>query len=140
MLTLDLLAKIVTTIGLFCFGSISGAYTMMVNFLILVAANIKERKNQRWMIVFILFVAVDIAIMILRFEGISTVLVFITSIVSLISIWWLPPQQMRIAGLFCCAAYFAYQMTIKNWVGFAEIIVFASNLISYMKYKESASE
>lgn len=48
MLTLDLLAKVSTIVALFFMGSLSGAYSMFVSFVILIAANIKERKQGKW--------------------------------------------------------------------------------------------
>lgn len=141
MLSLDLCAKITTTLGLVCFGSFSGVYSMITNSFVLLGGYFKEKYNKKWYWMFGIFASIFIAILILQFNGISSILVVSTSFVTLVSIWFLKPQQMRIVGAFCSLAYFAYQMTIKNYVGFLEFFVIASTIISYIKYrKEEASE
>lgn len=45
MLTLDLLAKLSTFIALLFLNALSGAYSMLVSFVILIAANIKIRRK-----------------------------------------------------------------------------------------------
>lgn len=140
MLTLDLLAKVSTIVALFFMGSLSGAYSMFVSFVILIVANIKERKQGKWSMVYILFEMILIFIMILRFEGISSILVFATSSISLLSIWWLKPQGMRIAGLITNVTSLLFQISIKNWVGLLEIIVIGSNMISFVKYQREVKQ
>lgn len=137
MLTLDLLAKLSTFIALFFMGSISGAYSMLLSFFILLAANIKVRRQSKWSVLYILFELILISILILKFEGISSILVFITSSTSLLSVWWLRPQGMRIAGLFTSITSLLYQLSIRNWAGLLEIIVIGSNIISFVKYKKA---
>lgn len=135
MLSLDLLAKLSTFAGLFFLNALSGAYSMLVSFAVLIAANIKIRKNARWLPGYILFQSVLIGIMLWKFAGISSVLVCITSTVSLISIWWLSPQKMRIAGLVTSVSSLMYQLSIQNWAGMLEIIVICSNIASFIAYK-----
>ncbi len=140
MLTLDLLAKLSTFIALFCLDSLSGAYSMLVSFLILIAANIKERKNGKWFITYVIFQLSLVIIMIWKFVGISSILVFMTSTISLLSIWWLNPQKMRIAGIVTSILSLLYQISIKNWAGLLEMIVICSNIASFTKYKNEAFE
>lgn len=68
--------------------------------------------------------------------GISSILVFLTSSISLLSIWWLKPQKMRIAGMATSITSLLYQISIKNWAGLLEIVVICSNILSFAKYKK----
>lgn len=135
MLTLDLLAKISTFLALYFLGALSGSYSMLVSFVILIAANIKARKNSRWLWGYVTFQMALIVIMIWKFAGISSILVFITTSVSLLSVWWLKPQKMRMAGIFTSVTSLLFQISIHNWAGLLEIIVICSNVISFIKYK-----
>lgn len=134
ILFLDLLAKISTIISLYFLGSLSGAYSMFVSACVLVVANIKEYYHHRWPVLYVIFQTVLITILVLKFAGLSSILVFCTSTVSLFSIWWLKPQHMRIAGFLSSITYLCYQMSISNWAGLLEIVVLWSNCISYIKY------
>lgn len=136
ILGLDLLAKLSMILATFFLGSLSGSYSMMVSFTILIAANIKEKQGKRWPLGYAVFQAVLIAILVFRFEGISSVLVFLTSSVSLLSIWWLVPQKMRIAGMVTSVTSLLYQMSIQNYAGLLELIVITSNILSYLKYRK----
>ena len=140
MLTLDLLAKLSTFIALFFLNSLSGAYSMLVSFVILIAANIKERKNGRWLPMYAAFQLSLVIIMIWKFAGISSILVFVTSTISLLSIWWLNPQKMRVAGMATSVSSLLYQISIQNWAGLLEIIVICSNVLSFSKYKNEKDD
>lgn len=140
MLTLDLLAKLSTFVALFFLNAISGAYSMLVSFAILIAANIKERRNGKWSLLYAIFQLLLILIMIWKFAGISSILVFATSSISLLSIWWLSPQKMRIAGMTTSISSLLYQISIKNWAGLLEIIVICSNVASFAKYQKEKRE
>lgn len=140
MLTLDLLAKLSTFVALFFLNSLSGAYSMLVSFVILIVANIKERKNSEWLPIYVVFQLALVIIMIWKFAGISSVLVFVTSAISLLSIWWLNPQKMRIAGMATSISSLLYQISIKNWAGLLEIIVICSNVLSFSKYKNEKDD
>lgn len=140
MLTLDLLAKLSTFAALFFLNSLSGAYSMLVSFVILIAANIKERKNSKWLPIYAAFQLSLITIMIWKFAGISSILVFMTSSISLLSIWWLNPQKMRIAGMATSISSLLYQISIKNWAGLLEIVVICSNVLSFSKYKKEKND
>ena len=66
MLTFDLLAKIAFIIDLFFMGSLSGVFSMLVTFFYLIAANIKEKRNRRWTLAYVLFQLLLICIMLMR--------------------------------------------------------------------------
>lgn len=140
MLTLDLLAKLSTFVALFFLNSLSGAYSMLVSFVILIVANIKERKSSKWLPAYVAFQLSLVFIMIWKFAGISSILVFTTSTVSLLSIWWLAPQKMRVAGMATSISSLLYQISIKNWAGLLEIIVICSNILSFSKYKNEKTD
>jgi len=137
MLTLDLLAKLSTFVALYFLNALSGAYSMLVSFVILIVANIKIRRNGRWLPGYLFFQILLVVIMVWKFAGISSVLVFLTSTISLISIWWLSPQKMRIAGMATSISSLLYQLSIRNWAGLLEIIVIGSNILSFFKYKKA---
>lgn len=134
MLSLDLLAKASTFTALYFLGSLSGAYSMFMSFIILISANIKVRKGKTWTPLYVLFEVGLVLILILKFEGLSSVLVFLTSSVSLLSIWWLKPQGMRIASFFTSFSSLLYQLSIRNYAGLLELVVISSNILSYIKY------
>lgn len=135
MLTFDLLAKIAFIIGLFFMGSLSGVFSMLVTFFYLIAANIKERRNCRWTLAYVFFQLLLIYIMLMSFAGISSILIFISTSIALLSVWWLPPQKMRIAGSIGNIITLMYQLSIQNWAGLCELAVIASNFTSYLKYR-----
>lgn len=134
MLALDLLAKLSTFAALYFLNSLSGAYSMLVSFMILAAANIKERRSGKWLPAYAVFQLSLIIIMVWKFAGISSLLVFATSSISLFSIWWLSPQKMRIAGMATSISSLLYQISINNWAGLLEIVVICSNIASFAKY------
>ena len=136
MLFLDLIAKIFTILGLYCLGSLSGAYSFIITFFLLIVANIKEKYNKRWLLTFLLFQGLyTLIILFIAFEGISSVLIFINATLNLVCVWWLSPQQMRIVGGLNSFFYLAYQISIRNWAGLIEIAVIYSNFAAYWKYK-----
>ena len=140
MLLLDLLAKIFTAVGLYFLDSLSGAYIFMAVFFMLIIANIKERLNKRWILGYIFFQSIYLAILFYTYVGISSILVFTTVSITLFCIWWLPPQQMRVVGGLNCFTYLAYQISIKNWAGLLEIFVILSNLFSFLKYRKTEKQ
>ena len=138
MLFLDLVAKIFTILGLYCLGSLSGAYSFIITFFLLIVANIKEKYNQRWMPVYLLFQALYIVVVLfMAFEGVSSILVFINASLNLLCVWWLSPQKMRFLGGINSIFYLAYQICIKNWAGLIEIAVIYCNFAAYVKYKKT---
>jgi hypothetical protein len=139
MLFLDLVAKIFTIAGLYCLGSLSGAYSFIITFFLLIVANIKEKYNQRWMPVYLLFQALYIVVVLfMAFEGVSSILVFINASLNLLCVWWLSPQKMRFLGGINSIFYLAYQICIKNWAGLIELAVIYSNFAAYLKYRNKA--
>jgi len=140
MLLLDLVAKIFTATGFFFLGSLSGSYTFIVVFFVLIVANIKERLSKRWLWAYLFFQSLYIFILIYTYEGVSSVLVFFTVSSALLCVWWLPPQLMRLVGLINSIVFLFYQISIKNWAGLLEIGVFFSNLASFIKYHEKTKK
>ncbi|MBQ3695791.1 MAG: YgjV family protein [Alphaproteobacteria bacterium] len=135
MLLIDLLAEILTICALYCLGSISGTLSFAVEFLVLIAANIKERLHAKWTLLYILFQILYTLIPIYTYQGVSSILVFVTASIALCSTWWLVPQKMRLLGCFNCTVFLIYQISIKNWAGLLEIFIVLSNFISYLKYR-----
>lgn len=136
MLLLDLVAKIFTVLGLYFLDSLSGAYIFAVVFFLLIVANIKERLGKRWLLGYVFFQSLYIAILFYTYVGISSVLVTLTVSITLFCIWWLPPQQMRIVGGLNSFTFLAYQISIRNWAGLLEILVIVSNFLSFWKYRK----
>ena len=107
-----------------------------ITFFLLIAANIKERKNQRWLLLFIVFQTLYLLTFIFQYDGWPSLLVFVTSSVNLLCVWWLSPQNMRFIGGINSIFFLLYQISIKNWAGLIEILVVLSNLLSYLKYRK----
>jgi len=135
ILFLDLIAKIFTILGLYCLGSLSGAICFIITFFLLIVANIKEQYNKKWMLGFIIFQSLYILTLIYQYDGLPSILIFATSSVNLLCVWWLSPQNMRIVGGINSFFFLGYQISIKNWAGLIEILVILSNALSYLKYK-----
>lgn len=138
IVTLDVFAKIFTIAGLYCLNSLAGSYSMVVALVFLIVLNVKERKypDRKWILVWAIFELALIAILILNFDGLASVLVFITSSITFFHTWFLPPQWMRLIGGYNCILFLCYQLIIKNWAGLLEILVMVSNFIAYYKYKK----
>lgn len=138
MLIFDLLAKILTVIALACFGSLTGSVNMIISFLSLIILNIygknEESKSRKY--TYIIIQAAYIISTIFTYNGISSILILVTSSLSLLSNFWLTPQKMRLVGFFASWLYLIYQMSIKNYAGILELLVIASNLIAYLKYRK----
>ena len=135
MLTLDLLAKIAFILGLYFLGSMSGVYSMTVTFFYLICANIKERLKRRWMWLYVFNEVLLVYVMIHSFAGLSSVFIFASTSIALLAVWWLPPQQMRIAGLVGNIMTLLYNLSIRNWAGLFELAVIFSNFTSFLKYR-----
>lgn len=136
---MDLLSKTSYMLALLCLGSLSGAYSIMLNLGYLICANIKERHGYRWPVLYALFELALIGIMLGNFEGISSVLIFCSTSISLFSIWWMPPQKMRLLGLGANFITLSYHISLRNWAGVFEFAVIASNVSSYLKYRRSGN-
>lgn len=140
MLLFDMIAKIVTTISFLLLNSKTGMFNMVLAFMLILYNYVEEKKETtsktQNIIVFSIATSIYIIILFLTYSDISSILVFTTSIISLISNQFLPPQKMRMAGIFNSILYLIYQLTLKNWAGLLEIIVIISNLTSWLKYKK----
>ena len=135
MLLMDLVAKVLTILGLDCLGSLSGAFAFIIILCSLIMANLKERLHYKWTGFYLIFQAAHIVSMILTYQGISSVLVFITSSISLFCNWWLSPQKLRFIGGCNSLLFLTYQVSIHNWAGLFELFVTFSNFGSYIKYR-----
>ena len=102
-----------------------------------IIANIKEQLNKKWLFGYIFFQCLFLAILFYTYIGISSILIVISVSIMLYSIWWLPPQQMRIIGIINGIIYLVYQVSIKNWAGLLGVFVVLSNLLSFLKYKNT---
>lgn len=137
MLAWDLMSKVSFVIGLLFLGSLSGAYSMLVTFSYLICANIKERRKQNWPVLYIVFQALLVYVMLSSFAGASSVFIFLSTSIALFSVWWLSPQNMRAAGLIANAMTLCYNISLRNWAGMFELAVMASNIASYRKYRKT---
>ena len=135
MLLVDLLAKIFTILGLYCLGSLGGSLSFGITFFLLIAANIKERLNKKWILGFLFFQILYTATLFFTYQGISSILIFIVSSLKLTSTWWFVPQKIRIVGMCNSILFLGYQISIKNWAGLLEIFVMLSNFTAYLKYR-----
>lgn len=108
---------------------------MTLMLVVLIILNIRERVSDNKMTwLYIIFQCMLCVIFYKTYTGISSILVFITSSVTLFHTWFLPPQLMRLIGGCNCIIYLTYQISIKNWAGLIEIIVMLCNFISFIKY------
>ena len=140
---LDIIAKIFTIIALYFLGSLSGAYSFIISFITIIFCNIKERKQFPKYIDKIFFIIFEIGyliVLICTFSGVSSILIFITSTVTLFANWFLPSQKMRLVGIPNSIIYLSYQISIKNLIGLLEIFVIVSNIVSYLHYKKGGNK
>lgn len=135
MLYMDLLSKIFMVIALYCFRSIGGSLSFVVSFILLIIATVKERRTKYWPTGYALFQFMYLAIMAATFDGVASILIFITMSIKLYALWWMRPQGMRMLGIVASLFFIAYQLTIHNWAGLLEICVMASNATSFIKYR-----
>ena len=68
--------------------------------------------------------------------GISSILVFSCSSITLCANWWLSPQNMRLSAVFGSVVYLAYQISIANWAGLLVVFALTSNLFSFLTYRK----
>lgn len=137
---LDLLSKISFVIGMVFMGSLSGAYSMVVNFIYLILATIKERKHYKWPGLYVILELLLVCAMVNSFAGISSILIFISTSISLLAVWWLPPQKMRLTGLVANIFTLFYHFSLRNWAGLCEIAVITSNITSYVRYQQKSRQ
>ena len=141
MLLLDIIAKIVTTISFLLLDSKTGMFNMLLAAVLLIFNYFYETKEcitkKHNTIVFIIAVLIYCGILIVTYEGITSILVFITSVISLMSNQFLSPQKMRVTGVFNSIIYLSYQILLKNWAGLLEVLVIISNSTAWVKYRKS---
>ena len=138
MLIFDLAAKIAFILGLYFMGSMGGALSIVVNFFYLIFGTIKERRGCKWPALYTIFQLLLLLVLIKTFVGLSSILVFMSTSITLFSIWWMPPQKMRVLGIVTNVITLVYQLSIQNWAGLCELAVITSNTVSYVKYRKSA--
>jgi hypothetical protein len=137
ILYLDLFAKAFTIASLYLFGSATGAYNMCLTFIINIICYHKTKNEWKLSLLYWIFELILIIIFVNTYIGISSILVFITSSLTLMSNWWFSPQQMRLTAVLGSMLYLSYQISINNWAGLLEIIALGSNWLSYVKYKNT---
>lgn len=136
MLLFDLLSKPLMAIALYFFNSLSGAYILLVACLVLIVSNIKERLHTRWLAAYILFQLLYLIIFYHTYIGLSSILITTCVSITLFSIWWLPPQKMRLIGGFNGLTSLTYHLSLHNWLGIMEVVVMASNFAAYFKMRK----
>lgn len=132
----ELLAKVFTVVSLYCLGSLTGAYMFFVSLVNLIVCNINEHRGTGTKVLYYVFETAYIAVTILTFKGISSVLVFTTSSITLYCLWFLNPQQMRLLGIVNSCIFTMYQISIGNIAGMLEVFVLVSNLTAFVHYRK----
>lgn len=143
MVSLDLLAKLSSIIALILLNSLTGGFNMLVSIILLVVIKIREKKElptKLNTILFILFCALYIVILVFTYSGVSSILSFTTSMLILIGLWYLKPQGMRKIGIVASVSCLSYMISIGNWAGLLEILVLFSNITSYLYYRNGNKE
>lgn len=133
MLYTDILSKIIASAGFLYLHSYTAVGNMLGGIAVLCLASLKEKRQRKWIPIFVTLELMYVAILLNTIQGISSVIIFITSTISLYNIWWNNPQKMRILGIVNSIIYTGFQISIKNWAGFLEIFVISSNISSYLK-------
>ncbi|MCQ2470059.1 MAG: YgjV family protein [Ruminococcus sp.] len=139
ILAFEFIAKALSVTSFFMFGSLTSGLSDIWSFVVLTTANIKERKNisskvSNWL--FIAYEAVYVLILAFTFNGISSLLIFTVSTISIVSLWYLQPQNMRVAEIMNSFIYLALQFSIGNFAGITEFVVIGCNTASYCKYEK----
>ena len=139
MVSLDLLAKLSSIIALILLNSLTGGFNMSVSIVLLIVIKIREKKELPMKlntILFVLFCVLYIVILVFTYNGLSSMLSFITSMLILIGLWYLKPQGMRMIGIAASLFCLSYMISISNWAGLLEILVLFSNISSYLYYRK----
>lgn len=139
MVSLDLASKLFSIVALVLMGSLTGGFNMALSFVLLIIIRIREKRNFSEIanvLLFSVFLCGYIGILIFTFQGLPSVLTFLTSSLTLTGLCFLSPQGMRKIGIFASSLYLCYMLSIKNWVGLLEILVLFSNITSYLYYKK----
>lgn len=130
-----------TTAAISCyfFGSMVGFYLLLIQVFFNIIAYIKSKKNFNKILNYSIYIFTQILITIASiytFQGIPSILCYISVTIALFSVWWFNEQKMRIAGIFVCLFSFLYSLTIHNYMGTLELAIIASNIISYCVYNK----
>jgi len=136
ILLFDLASKPFMALSLYYFNSLSGAYIFFVICFMLIVANIKEKMHFRCLIGYLFFQTLYLIILYYTYTGYSSALITLCVSITLFSIWWLPPQKMRLVGGFNGLLSLTYHLSIHNWLGLFEIASIASNFLAYHKRKK----
>ncbi len=134
-----LLSLLAAAISCYFFNSLSGYYLLLTQIIVTLLAYIKEKKafNKFWQYgIYIIAQIFITAAIIYTFQGISSILCYISVSIGIFSIWWLNEQQIRGSGVAICFFAFLYNMSIKNYIGVLELVIIAMNIISYCLYRK----
>ena len=137
-----LFALVMAGISNYCFGSLTGSLTLFVQIPIVFLSYCKEKKpmQKRTMIfVYSLAVLATTIILATTFKGLSSILIYVAANLSIYSYWWMSEQQLRVTGVFIGVLFFLYCMSIRNYMGFMELLVILSNIVSYAVYQRKKS-
>lgn len=141
ILLFDLMSKLLMSVSLFLFGSLTGSINFIINFIFLLVFNLLIRKKKFNMkdsvITFTVFFIAYIVSCILTYNGYVSALVCLASSLSLFANSFLREQKMRLMSAFTSVFYLTYYISIGNYAGALEIVPLLSNVISYMKYKKA---
>ena len=139
ILAFEFVAKLLSVTSFFMFGSLTSGLSDIWSFVVLSTANVKERKvfsqkTSNWL--FVGYEAVYVLILAFTYKGISSLLIFTVSTISIVSLWYLKPQDMRVAEIMNSFIYLALQFSIGNFAGITEFVVIGCNTASYCKYEK----
>ena len=96
-------------------------------------------QKRTMIFVYSLAVLVTTIILATTFKGLSSILIYVAANLSIYSYWWMNEQQLRVTGVFIGVLFFLYCMSIRNYMGFMELLVILSNIVSYAVYKRKKS-
>ncbi len=135
MLLFDLASKPFIAASAYFFNSLSGSYIFAMICIVLVVVNLKVKLRVRWLPVYLFFQMIYLVIFYYTYAGLPSILITTCVSITLFSMWWLPPQQMRLVGGINGFTSLAYHLSIHNWLGLLEIASIASNLAAYAKMR-----
>lgn len=138
ILTLDLIAKILTIMMFFFFSAKTGIFSEMIGLSVLIIANIRVREGKKCKQLYYIYMLIYTGVLILTFDGLSSLLCTAVAMISVTSNWWFDPQKMRIADIIICALMFVLDMSIGNYAGFTELIIMTCNIVSFKKYSNKS--
>ncbi len=137
MLLLDIIAKIITSLSFVLLSSYTGSGLMAFAIVTLLLIYLKEQRGfPKWLSdsLFGVCLIVYVLIFVKTYDGFTSILIFVSSALCLLSNWYLPPQKMRLMGFPISLMYLWYQLALKNYVALLEVFVIVSNLVAFIKY------